>query len=91
MTNFHFSDVTRNKNASMVSSKYQSTESAEGSGPLKFYRPIELIGIYVEIKKKKKKKKKKKHTHTEYLIAPFLSFSVFSRTAARATLFQRQF
>ena len=28
----------------------QSTESADGSGCLKFYRPLELIGIFAEIK-----------------------------------------
>ena len=35
--------------------KNQSTQSADGGGCLKFYRPLELIGIYVQIKKKKKK------------------------------------
>ena len=39
-----------------------STESADGSGCLKFYRALKLIGIYAEIKKKKKKKA----THKEY-------------------------
>ena len=32
----------------------QSIESADGGGSLKFYRPLELIGIYAEIT----------HTHT---------------------------
>ena len=36
--------------------KSQSTESTDGGGCLKFYRPLELIGIYAETKKTKKKK-----------------------------------
>ena len=39
----------------------QSTESADGGSCLKFYRPLELIGIYIKIEKKKKKKEA---THT---------------------------
>ena len=42
----------------------QSTESADGGDCLKFYKSLELIGIYAETKKKKKKKRKS--THKQY-------------------------
>ena len=41
--------------------KNQSTESADGGGCLKFYRPLELIGYLRRNLKKKKKKKKATH------------------------------
>ena len=53
----------------------KSTESADGDCYLKFYTPLELIGIYTEIKKKKKKKKKKNICITSFSV-PDNPFSV---------------
>ena len=36
-----------------INSSNQNTESANGGDYLKFYRPLELIGIYFEIKRKR--------------------------------------
>ena len=46
-----------------ISLQIQGTKSTDGAGCLKFYRRLELMRIYAEIKKKKKKKKNKKYSN----------------------------